>query len=137
FGIIEGGSASGGGWTSPLILGCFAVSACALVSLVLYERRREEPLIDLRFFHSVPFTGATFTAVTAFSALAGFLFLNTPAWERGMPETAELVMGALTRPKPMPKSTYEANSSGSEPSASNPANSTPLATIATPASTSG
>ncbi|MGW7515049.1 MFS transporter [Streptomyces sp. NPDC054796] len=77
FGIIEGGSASGGGWTSPLILGCFAVSACALVSLVLYERRREEPLIDLRFFHSVPFTGATFTAVTAFSALAGFLFLNT------------------------------------------------------------
>ena len=34
----------------------------------------------------------------------------TPAWARGMPETAALVIGALTKPKPMPKITYAANS---------------------------
>ncbi|WP_425559877.1 hypothetical protein [Kitasatospora paranensis] len=28
----------------------------------------------------------------------------TPAWASGMPETAELVIGALTSPKPIPKS---------------------------------
>ncbi|WP_235981234.1 MFS transporter, partial [Streptomyces albidus (ex Kaewkla and Franco 2022)] len=79
FAIIEGGSASPreGSWTSPLILGCFAASACALAALIVYERRRTEPLVELRFFRSIPFSGATLTAVTSFAALAGFLFLST------------------------------------------------------------
>ena len=34
-----------------------------------------EPLIDLRFFASVPFSGATLIAVAAFASLGGFLFL--------------------------------------------------------------
>ena len=29
----------------------------------------------------------------------------TPAWERGMPDTAVLVIGAFTRPVPIPKIT--------------------------------
>ena len=33
----------------------------------------------------------------------------TPAWARGIPETAALVIGALTKPKPMPKITYAVN----------------------------
>jgi MFS family permease len=33
--------------------------------------------MDLRFFHSVPFSSATVIAVAAFAALGGFLFLNT------------------------------------------------------------
>ena len=45
--------------------------------MLLYEPRREEPLIDLRFFRSIPFSGATVIAVAAFAALGGFLFLNT------------------------------------------------------------
>ncbi|MFE6098790.1 MFS transporter [Streptomyces laurentii] len=53
------------------------VSVLALAGLLSYEPRRREPLIDLRFFHSAPFTGATVIAVCAFSALGGFLFLNT------------------------------------------------------------
>ncbi|SCK43864.1 drug resistance transporter, EmrB/QacA subfamily [Streptomyces sp. WMMB 714] len=83
FGIIEGGasgaSGTGGGaaWTSPLILACFGACACSLAALVLWERRRAEPLLELRFFRSVPFSGATVTAVTSFGALAGFLFLST------------------------------------------------------------
>jgi EmrB/QacA subfamily drug resistance transporter len=74
YGIIEGRSA---GWGSPLIIGCFVVFVAALVTLVYYERRREEPLLDPRFFRSAPFSGATLIAVCGFSALSAFLFLNS------------------------------------------------------------
>ena len=49
----------------------------SLVGLIWWEGRRDEPLIDLRFFRSVPFSGAAITAVAAFATLGGFLFLNT------------------------------------------------------------
>ncbi|MYW04361.1 MFS transporter [Streptomyces sp. SID3343] len=73
-GVIEG---PGRGWDSPEIIALFAVAALSLVALLRYEPRRDEPLIDLRFFRSVPFSGATVIAVCAFSAMSGFLFLNT------------------------------------------------------------
>ncbi len=74
YGIIEGRSA---GWGSPLIIGCFVVCVVALVTLVYYERRREQPLLEPRFFRSAPFSGATLIAVCGFSALSAFLFLNS------------------------------------------------------------
>lgn len=73
FGIIEGPVR---GWGSPLIAGSFLAAAVALVVLLRVESRRAEPLIDPRFFASVPFSAATLTAVAAFAAFAGFLFLN-------------------------------------------------------------
>jgi MFS family permease len=42
-----------------------------------YEPRRAEPLVELRFFRSVPFSGATLIAVSSFAAFSGFLFINT------------------------------------------------------------
>jgi EmrB/QacA subfamily drug resistance transporter len=74
FGIIEAPSR---GWSSPAILAAFAASAVALVGLLRYEPRREEPLIDLRFFHSIPFASAVAISVAAFAAFGAFLFLNT------------------------------------------------------------
>ncbi|WP_457458611.1 MFS transporter [Streptomyces sp. TE5632] len=59
--------------TAPFAL----LASAALLSLLLYESRRHEPLIDLRFFRSAPFSGATVIAVSAFAALGGFLFLST------------------------------------------------------------
>ncbi|MER6910966.1 MFS transporter [Streptomyces sp. NPDC000594] len=53
------------------------IAAVALVCFLVYEPRRREPLIELRFFRSAPFSGATVIAVCAFASLAGFLFLNT------------------------------------------------------------
>jgi MFS family permease len=47
------------------------------VGLILYEPRREEPLIDLRFFRSIPFSSSVVIAIAAFAAFGGFLFLNT------------------------------------------------------------
>ncbi|SHI24343.1 MFS transporter [Streptomyces sp. 3214.6] len=54
-----------------------AVALVALLGLLRYEPRRAEPLIDLRFFRSAPFSGATVVAISAFAALGGFLFLST------------------------------------------------------------
>ncbi|MEU1269624.1 MFS transporter [Streptomyces sp. NPDC005799] len=56
----------------------FAVVAlAALLGLLWYEPRRDEPLIDLRFFRSPPFSGATVIAISGFASLGGFLFLST------------------------------------------------------------
>jgi EmrB/QacA subfamily drug resistance transporter len=74
FGIIE---APNHGWGSPLILGCFAGALASATALIFYESRHPEPLIDLRFFRSPPFSGAAVVSVCAFLSLGGFLFLNT------------------------------------------------------------
>jgi EmrB/QacA subfamily drug resistance transporter len=65
------------GWTSAGTLALFAFSVVCFVVLVAYELHRREPLIEMRFFRSVPFSGASAIAVCAFAALGGFLFLNT------------------------------------------------------------
>jgi len=64
------------GFASPLIASLFSTTALALAGLILYEPRQQEPLLDLRFFKSVPFTSATVIAVSVFAAFSGLLFLN-------------------------------------------------------------
>jgi len=73
YAVIEGPDA---GWTSGLILGLFAVVATGFVVFLLYEPRRRDALVDLRFFRSVPFSSATLLGLCAFASFAGFLFLN-------------------------------------------------------------
>ena len=94
YAIIEG---PGRGWSSPEILGLFALCVVDLVVLLAYERKRAEPLIDVRFFHSAPFSGATVIAVTAFICLAGFLFVNTLYLQDARGYSA-LVAGLCTLP---------------------------------------
>ncbi len=72
--IIEGPRL---GWGSPWILVLAATAGIALVTLVRYELRRVDPLIEPRFFASRPFSAAAVIAVAAFAAFGGFLFLNT------------------------------------------------------------
>ena len=74
YAIIEGPAH---GWGSLEIVGLFALSIAAFGVLVPYELRRPEPLIELRFFRSAPFSGASAIAVCAFGAFGGFLFLST------------------------------------------------------------
>jgi EmrB/QacA subfamily drug resistance transporter len=74
YAIIEGPEA---GWTSVQTLGLGAVSVLGFAGLVAWELRRTEPLIEIRFFRSAPFSGASAIAVSVFAALGGFLFLNT------------------------------------------------------------
>jgi len=75
------------GWGSPLIVALFAGAAAALAGFIVYEPRLKEPLIELRFFRSVPFSSATVVAVLAFATFSGFLFLNALYLQevRGLP----------------------------------------------------
>src|SRR5215472_2327426 len=74
YGLIEG---PGSGWTSAKILSSFSAAALAFLALALYEPRREEPLIDPRFFRSLPFSGAVAIAICSLAAFGGFLLVNT------------------------------------------------------------
>jgi EmrB/QacA subfamily drug resistance transporter len=74
YGIIDAPRA---GWGSARTLILFVCSVTCWVLLVLYELRRREPLVEIRFFRSVPFAGASVTAVGMFATIGGFLFLNT------------------------------------------------------------
>jgi EmrB/QacA subfamily drug resistance transporter len=74
YAIIEGPRH---GWTDPGTVLAAALAAVAVVALVTVELRRTEPLIEVRFFRSVPFSAATVTAVAAAGALSCFLFVNT------------------------------------------------------------
>ena len=73
YGVIEGPRH---GRTSPLILLLFTTAAAGLAVFITYEPRRVDPLVDLRFFRSVPFSSATILALFSFASFSGFLFLN-------------------------------------------------------------
>jgi len=94
YAIIEG---PGTGWTSTRIVALFAVAAAALIGLIGYERRRVEPLVEIRLFRSAPFAGATTIAVLLFCTLGGLLFVNTLYLQeaRGL---STLQAGACTLP---------------------------------------
>ncbi len=94
YAIIESPRA---GWSSAQVVVPLGVAVAGLAGLLFYEPRRSEPLIDVRFFRSVPFTGATLTAVCAFGGYSGFLFLNTLYLQdvRGL---SPLAAGLLTTP---------------------------------------
>ena len=74
YAIINGPRA---GWGSMQTWALFGLAVLAALGLLRYEPRRTDPLLELRFFRSVPFSAATVIAVCAFGAFSGFLFLNT------------------------------------------------------------
>jgi EmrB/QacA subfamily drug resistance transporter len=65
------------GWTSAPVAGAGLLAAVALIAFVLWQRRVEEPLLDLRLFEDPRFTAAGSTIMVLFFALFGFLFLST------------------------------------------------------------
>jgi EmrB/QacA subfamily drug resistance transporter len=85
YAIIEGPAL---GWGAPAILALFALAAASLVAFAGYEARRVEPVLDPRFFRSVPFAGSVLTAITAFAAMGGFLFLATLYLQDALGESA-------------------------------------------------
>jgi EmrB/QacA subfamily drug resistance transporter len=74
YGIIQGAA---NGYTSAGIIAVLAVAGGSLSLFIAYEQRRSEPLVDMSFFRSFPFSAASMIAVVAFACLGGFLFLNT------------------------------------------------------------
>ncbi|HEY0933284.1 MAG TPA: MFS transporter [Trebonia sp.] len=74
YAVIQGPDS---GWTAPPVLALFAVAAVAAAAFLAVERSRREPLVELRFFRSPPYTGAGVIALAAFTVLGGFLFVIT------------------------------------------------------------
>ncbi|MGW4588573.1 DHA2 family efflux MFS transporter permease subunit [Amycolatopsis thermoflava] len=71
YGLIEGGSR---GWTSPVILGSFAVAAVVLAGFVAVEARRAAPVLPLRLFRERLFTVSNTAMVVVGFALMGSSF---------------------------------------------------------------
>ncbi|WP_037370278.1 DHA2 family efflux MFS transporter permease subunit, partial [Amycolatopsis orientalis] len=64
------------GWGSPVIVSLAALGSASLCALIRWELRRREPLVELRFFRSAPFSSATISAVCGLAAFGTFLFLS-------------------------------------------------------------
>jgi EmrB/QacA subfamily drug resistance transporter len=65
------------GWTSPLILGLFAVAAVATALFILVELRSTSPMLDLGFFRDRTFAAAaTVAGLVSFGMFGVFFFLT-------------------------------------------------------------
>ena len=74
YAVIQGPAS---GWSSAWVIAATCVAAVSAAGFVAVERRSAEPLLELRFFRSRPFTGASVIAVASFVVLGGFLFVIT------------------------------------------------------------
>jgi EmrB/QacA subfamily drug resistance transporter len=73
FALVEGND---WGWGSPRILGLLVLTAAALISFWLVERRVRFPMVEFDFFKSRQFKGTNGIAfVVSFSMLAMFFFM--------------------------------------------------------------
>ncbi len=71
FALIE---AKNYGWTSPQIVGLFAVALIAGVVFVMLELRQRLPMLDLSLFRNPTFSGANAVAVITSFIILGVLF---------------------------------------------------------------
>ena len=74
FGIIEGPEM---GWGDPVVLLGLAVAVVGLVGFVVWERRRESPMLDMAFFAVPRFAMSSFGITLSFLAMFGQFFLIT------------------------------------------------------------
>jgi predicted MFS family arabinose efflux permease len=65
------------GWGSARTLGSFALTAVLAAAFVAWERRTEQPMLDLSLFANPRFTAASASVAISFFALSGFIFLVT------------------------------------------------------------
>ncbi|WP_051371075.1 MFS transporter [Streptomyces sp. 142MFCol3.1] len=70
-------SAADRGWTSPLVLGAFAVAALSLVVLVVCERRHPHPVMPLAFLSAMRSAGPLLSMLVVPAGQVGFLFFTT------------------------------------------------------------
>src|SRR5581483_1727359 len=65
------------GWGSTRTLASFALTAVLAAAFVTWERRTEQPMLDLSLFRNPRFTAASASVAISFFALSGFIFLVT------------------------------------------------------------
>src|SRR5262245_30783278 len=65
------------GWSSARTLAGFALTAVLVAAFVAWERRADEPLLDVSLFANPRFAAASGSVAISFFALSGFIFLVT------------------------------------------------------------
>lgn len=74
YALIE---ANARGWTSPLIVALFAVSAATLTAFIVVESRTTSPMLQLHFFRNPTFAAANAVAgIISFGMFGIFFFLS-------------------------------------------------------------
>jgi EmrB/QacA subfamily drug resistance transporter len=66
---------NGEGWTSPPIVGAFAIGALFLLGFVAWERRSPAPMLPLRFFRSRSFSFVNLSSMFMSFGMFGAIFL--------------------------------------------------------------
>ena len=74
YGLIE---ANTYGWTSPRILGLFAVAAIGFAAFILLEMHQRAPMLDLSLFKNGTFAGANSVMLLVGLAMFGVFFYNS------------------------------------------------------------
>jgi EmrB/QacA subfamily drug resistance transporter len=74
YGLIQGPEF---GWTDPIVLGSFVVSALAMYAWVRVELAQNDPLLDPRLFKIPKFRMGSFTITSAFLVMFGMFFVLT------------------------------------------------------------
>ena len=70
------------GWTATRTLLGFCVALAAALIFVWWERRHDDPLIDVSLFTNLRFSAASGAVTVAFFALFGFIFLITQFFQQ-------------------------------------------------------
>jgi EmrB/QacA subfamily drug resistance transporter len=65
------------GWTSPIILSLLAAAVLGTLGILGYEPRRADPLLELRLFRSMSFSGAILISLLGMCGFGAFLFVTT------------------------------------------------------------
>jgi EmrB/QacA subfamily drug resistance transporter len=65
------------GWSSTETLLAFGIGLVVMVSFVLWERRQDEPMLDMAYFRNPAFSTATGGMVLVFLSMFGVMFLIT------------------------------------------------------------
>ncbi len=74
YAVIQGPKA---GWTSPLILGLFALAAIGCATFVRFEQRSADPMMDISLFREPAYALAIGTICAVFFSIYGMLLLTT------------------------------------------------------------
>src|SRR3984885_13608311 len=69
------------GWGSPRTLGSLAVTAVLAAAFVAWERRTEQPMLEVSLFGNPRLTAASASVAVSFFSLSGFIFLHTQLFQ--------------------------------------------------------
>lgn len=82
---------------SPTMIFIGVLSIFSLIIFIFYEYQKKDPLINIKYFYSIPFSSAALLAILGFTIYNGFLFINT-IYLQSIRGLSSLIAGAYTLP---------------------------------------